>query len=471
MPLTFGEKLLIEQIRCIEESGAVSNDVPTAIQHSSSGESHLSFEQRLAARAAAFSQRSDIQQQLHQAARLSRIMSLSLMAIASIAGALAVLQAIEASTTTLNIYWLIIVLLGINSLSLLLWLTSLFVWRPTATPQGIVATLWHWLEKRLAGPQTLQAAASKAWINTCHHGNAGRWWLSELTHNLWLCYLSAGCIVLLLLLMTRQFDFVWATTILSSDVFLILTDVLATPLTWLGLTTPTAEQIQLSQYGAEQQTPTDLRQVWAVFLMGSLIAYGILPRLILWLLCKLMRTRSQQRFQLNLALPYYIALRHQLTPDIGTSKIVDADDSRHTSDADTTDLTQPVDIPCDAHWVAIELSSADHWPLSPSHNDCGHITSAATLERALQQLDQDIQHQKPQRPRVVAVSINRLPDRGLTRTLQKLFAHTPTENRWLAVIVHDQADMSAERLAQWRQTARHCEIPNSQISLIQEHAP
>ncbi len=457
----------------MEESGTLSlqtlRQQPPPEQGATS-----SFEQCLLhrARAAVLSHR--LEADLEHAARLSKRFSLALMLIAAATGAVAVLNAITANVQTLNIYWLLLVLLGFNFISIALWLVSL-AWRPggsaAGAASGLMKALWRQIELRITHKKNLRrAAADRGWLTVCHHGSAGYWWLAGLSHGLWLAYLGAGLLMLLLLLMLRQFDFIWATTILSDETFISLTQTLATPLRALGVPVPGLEQIRLSRLGALAAEATssqgETRRLWAAFLLGAVTLYGALPRLLLLSLAKTMETLARHRYRLDLEQPYYLRLLHTLMPGSGTPWVVDPDPGRAPAKPQPRgQKTQPP--PAGAYWVGVELTSGDHWPPNgiAAGDNLGQITGSDSLRQAILRLSSD-----PGRERVAAVNVGRLPDRGVKRTLSQLYASAAPEKRWLAVLcpAADSDETFAQRLQDWRSVAADCDIPSRHLTVIQD---
>ena len=134
---------------------------------------------------------------------------------------------------------------------------------------------------------------------------------------------------LVLLLMVRQYDFAWGTTLLSDTVFVTLTETLSVPLDALGFTTPSAEQVQQTRIGSSQEAlaltaSAELRYLWAQFLLASLLCFGIAPRMLLWFWSWIMYRRARRLFMLDHYLPYYIALRQRLMPLASHGVVIDA---------------------------------------------------------------------------------------------------------------------------------------------------
>ena len=461
---TFDKRLLIEQIRYMEAEHPLDCDNEEVFTDHSL---HKDFEQRLWQRAQCLVTQHELSATLERAARLAGYGKAVALLLAALCGALGIVYAITDSHT-INIYWLMLVLLGFNLLSMLLWLTGISLNMKGLTT-GMLARLTSWLPahlgrtaKRMSRRSNTQA--DRAWLTCFFSGRVGKWLFSKLTHQLWLVYLFAGLISLLLLLMVRQYDFVWGTTLLSDSVFVKLTEVLSVPLQILGFATPSAEQVQQSRIGllqAElaQALSAEHRYVWAQFLLGALLLFGIVPRLLLWAWSALMYRLARRLFTLDFYLPYYISLRQRLMPLASHGQIIDADTVPPviTKTPEVTPL--PHALPAQTQWVAVELDADVSWPLGSINkaNDLGQVTDRESLSRILQQL------QANKKPVVaVAVSSARSPDRGVQRTIASLLANS--EQRWLVLLPqHEGEVVSRARLASWYRLAEACKVPADHV--------
>jgi len=267
-----------------------------------------------------------------------------------------------------------------------------------------------------------------------------------------------------LMLMVRQYDFVWGTTLLSDSAFLILTDVLSAPLQALGFATPSAEQVQQTRVGAGQVLTAEHRHHWAQFLLGALLCFGIAPRLLLWGWSALMSAKTRRYFKLDYYLPYYISLRQQLMPLASHGQVVDADSSppiiSATSAAASAKISPvPHRLPDETQWIAVELGDNISWPpvSIDAANDLGQVIDRESLLSVQQRL------QSKNSPVVaVAVSSARPPDRGVQRTVASLMVNSG--QRWL-VLLQEQEDepVSDTRLAAWYRLAEVCQVPADHV--------
>jgi len=463
----FDKRLLIEQIRYIETEHPLACDT----EEDFSGHNvHKDFEDRLWLRTQCLFKQHNLSLMLSRAAKLSRYAKTLVFFVAALLGALGSIYAITDSHT-INIYWLLLVLLGFNLLSMLLWLTGIGL-RIEGLTSGILTRLISWLPEHLknksqtndAGNNKNSMQADRAWLDCNFSGTVGRWQLSKMAHQLWLIYLFTGLIFLILLLMFRQYDFVWGTTLLSDSAFIKMTDALSVPLDILGFATPSADLVQETRIGSLQPDSTktltvDHRYQWSQFLLGSLLCFGILPRILLWSWSVLMYRRAQNRFTLDYYLPYYINLRQQLMPLTSHGEIVDADTSPPAASKAQIETPAPHALPAEKQWVAVELSESISWPPASINaaNDIGQAIDRESLAHILQRLQGN-----KQQVLAVAVSAARAPDRGIQRTIASLMSNS--EERWLVLLKERNDDaVSSTRLAAWYRLADTSNVPADHV--------
>jgi hypothetical protein len=458
----FDKRLLIEQIRYIEMQQSLACDTEEkAADHSV----HMDFEDRLWQRAKRLVEQHDLSAILGRAARLSRYVKTLAFMLAALLGALGVIYAIT-DRDTINIYWLLLLLLGFNLLSMLLWLTGVSLKLDSLT-SGMLARLSGWLpahlERKNSSANIAGTQADRAWLASHFSGAVGKWQFSNITHQLWLVYLLAGLACLVLLLMVRQYNFVWGTTLLSDTTFIRLTEVMSAPLEALGFATPSAEQVRESQTGLLQQDAqalrTEFRYHWAQFLLGALLCYGIVPRIVLWVWSALMCAHARRQFALDLYLPYYIRLRQRLMPLASHGEIIDPDTSTPFIAKASAIKPAPHALPPETLWTAVELGDAIAWPPQSvrADHDLGQVIDRTSLAQILQQLQS---HQCT--VIAVAVSAARAPDRGVQRSIASLMSNCA--QRWLVLLQqHGDEPVSDKRLAAWYRLAEACQVPADNV--------
>ena len=83
--------------------------------------------------------------------------------------------------------------------------------------------------------------------------------------------------IVILLLSTRQYDFVWETTILSEPIYVEMARLIAMPVQALGFAVPDAAQIGASRWTGGAVAAGG-REAWGSLLIGCIVVYGLLPR-------------------------------------------------------------------------------------------------------------------------------------------------------------------------------------------------
>ena len=450
----FDKRLLIEQIRYMEAEHKLACDDEQALPDLPV---HNDFEERLWQRAQCLLEHNDLSPAVGRAARVSGYARTVALIVAAVFGALGIVYAITDSFT-INIYWLLLVLLGFNFLSMLLWLIGISLNMKGLTA-GVLARLTSWLPDHVKSKSSTSKRADRAWLDCYFTGSVGKWQFSKITHQLWLVYLFVGLAFLVLMLMVRQYDFVWGTTLLSDTIFLTLTDALSVPLQALGFATPTAEQVHETRVGLAQTLTVEHRYRWAQFLLGALLCFGIVPRILLLAWSVLMSGIARRHFRLDFYLPYYIRLRQQLMPLASHGQIIDADNSPPVISETPAKIPVPHTLPAEALWVAVELGVNIPWPpLSVSAaNDLGEVVDRVSLESVLQQL------QSASSPVVaVAVSSARPPDRGVQRVIASLMSNS--NQPWLVLLQsHEDEPVSSTRLAAWYRLAEASKVPADHV--------
>lgn len=458
--------LIAEAVRAIEESG---RELPATDQiEQAIATSELGVEQRILQRARLLATDADVTAGLGRVRHIARRLSYGAVALFSLLGALAALQAFSQASSQVNFYWLLFILLGVNLATLLAWAVGLwFSFRTgSGTALGKASSLiMKQLVNRLGHHRATDPLVAGAWLGVMLDGAIGRWTLSRLSHGLWSGYLIGGLAMILLLFATRQYNFVWETTLLNDTAFIHLTQLLAVLPDQLGFTTPSLEQIASSRLGASAGEMADARQSWASLLIASLLLYGILPRLLLLTLSTALQALALRSAPLQLSRPYYVRLRQRIMPVAAQLGVVDPDQEAPHAQEPPRIPGDVQPIPGDAYWVGIELGPQEPWPFAevgPRHN-LGNIDDRPTQHQALADVKA-----LGNNPLVLAVSLQRSPDRGLRRIISQLVTAHP-RSVWL-VLVESSANTMGDagerdaRLCDWYALAEDCGVEADRIT-------
>lgn len=367
----------------------------------------------------------------------ARLAGFALALLALFTGAGLAWAALGDSAGPVNVFWALGSLLGLNLLTLLGWLLGFLL---AGDSGGALGRLWLWLSEKLArDARAVQLAP--ALLAVLEQRRLGRWLLGLGVHGLWLLAMSSALLTLLALLATRRYGFVWETTILGEGAFVGLTQALGTLPSLLGFGMPDIDQIRAS--GTLQNDFESARQSWAGWLVGVVLVYGLLPRLLLTLFCLWRWRRGRASLQLDLQLPAYRLLRERLQPPSERLGISDAAPQQlHAPSAGAQ-----LDGSEGAVIVAIELDQSHPWPpkLPRSVVDAGVLDDRQQRRRLLEQLTRF----PPQRL-AIACDPRRSPDRGTLALIGELSRCAASTRVWLLQAPAGQA-LDSQRLQNWHQ--------------------
>lgn len=375
-----------------------------------------------------------------QGARLALVL-LAILAVLSGAG----LAFAALGQTPVNVFWALGSLLGLNLILLLSWALGLiFAGEHGAT----LGRLWLWLSEKLAR-DAKAAQLAPALLLMLQRKKLNRWALGTLVNGLWLLAMFSALVLLLTLMATRRYGFVWETTILSADTFINMTQTLGALPALLGFNVPTVDMIRAS--GDTALNIESARQAWATWLVGVLVVYGVLPRLLLALFCFWRWNSGKAALRLDLNLPGYAQLRERLMPTSERLGITDPEPAQlhrvestvgeHASDG--------------ALLVAIELDDQHSWPptLPKNVSNAGILDSRESRNKLLEQLSRF-----PPARLAIACDPRRSPDRGSLALIAELARNAAATRVWLLQAPQGQA-LDAERLGDWHVALQQLELP------------
>ncbi len=387
----------------------------------------------------------------------AKLAGIALVLLALFTGAGLALAALGDGVRPVNVFWALGSLLGLNLLTLLGWLLGFFLAGDSGAALG---RLWLWLSQKLArDARAVQLAP--ALLAVLDQRRLGRWLLGLGVHGLWLVAMGSALLTLLALLATRRYGFVWETTILGDSTFINLTQTLGTLPSLLGFSVPDIEQIRASGAlgsGALAGTASaggteTARQSWAGWLVGVVLVYGLLPRLLLAMLCLWRWRHGRARLRLDLQLPAYRLLRERLQPTSERLGISDAAPQQlHAPSAGAQ-----LDGSEGAVLVAIELDPSHPWPpkLPKTVADAGVLDDREQRRRLLEQLTRF----PPQRL-AIACDPRRSPDRGTLALIGELSRCAAQSRVWLLQPPAGEA-LDSHRLQDWHQALDSVGLPHS----------
>lgn len=433
---------LIETVRLREEhAGALEDQEANRLARSTGGD----LPTRIQNRALWLAERDGLTAALTRWLQGARLALILLAVVAIISGAGLSFAALGNGLVPVNVFWALGSLLGLNLILLLSWaLGLLFAGEHSAS----LGRLWLWLSEKLAR-DAKAAQLAPALLLLLQRRKLNRWAVGVLVNSLWLLALLSAMVILLTLLATRRYGFVWETTILRADTFVAVTQTLGALPALLGFNVPTVEMIRAS--GDAALNIESARQAWAAWLVGVLLVYGILPRLILALLCLWRWKRGRAALSLDLNLPGYSQLRERLMPSSERLGVNDAaPEQLHHVTGGVSELESD-----GALLVAIELDDQRTWPpkLPASVKDAGILDSRESRNKLLEQLTRF-----PPARLAIACDPRRSPDRGSLALIAELARSATATRVWLLQAPAGQA-LDAERLGDWHTALQQLEIP------------
>jgi hypothetical protein len=431
---------LTETIRLREEHAGPLDDLEAnRLARTAGGD----LPSRIARRALWLAERDGLTAALRHWLQGARLALVLLMIFAVLSGAGLAFAAL--GQTPVNVFWALGSLLGISLILLLSWALGLvFAGEHGAT----LGRLWLWLSEKFAR-DAKAAQLAPALLLLLQRKKLNRWALGALVNGLWLLAMLSALILLLTLMATRRYGFVWETTILGADTFIHVTQALGYLPSLLGFNVPTEEMIRASGNGALDIESA--RQAWATWLVGVLVVYGVLPRLLLALLCLWRWNSGKAALRLDLNLPGYAQLRERLMPTSERLGVNDPEPAQlHRVESNVGELASE-----GALLVAIELDEQRPWPpaLPKNVSNAGILDSRESRHKLLEQLSRF-----PPARLAIACDPRRSPDRGSLALIAELARNAGATRIWLLQAPPGEA-LDGQRLGDWHAALQQLELP------------
>lgn len=366
--------------------------------------------------------------------------SVLLAVLAVMAGAATALGALGDGRTSVNVVLVLLALLGLHALTFLFWLISVCLPGTPLAAGSWVGDLCFYLSRRwVRGPDA--ALLPQAFSAVLARARARVWCLGMFSHLFWLLALLAAFCTSVALLMARSYQFNWETTLLSPDSFVWFTETLGALPRALGFAMPDTEAIRLS--GGMPSSDAAIQAHWSSWLLGILLVYGILPRLLALVWSMWRMRRLAQGLRVDESLPGLANLRARLQPTTeltGLDAVAGADRSQHLQTRPLPPYGQGERV-----MLGLEWSDTQSWPPVPvphSVQDLGCVDSR--VERL--QVVAALQASSPSQL-IVVCNVSLTPDRG---TMATLVEWAELAERIALVLWADASTHPSERYANWR---------------------
>lgn len=423
---SFETRWLAEAVRLRERSQGRVRDADAVVAARAEA---TAFETRIVARAGRLGARLGLDGAIATWSGRVRLAALLVLMLGALAGLGVGLAVAGSGERPINVVWALGGLLGLHLLSLLVWLTG-FMFAGTA-PTGFGA-VWSGLSARMG---SAAAEVPRAFVALHRRAGLMRWWLGAATHAIWSMVLSGALAGLIASFLLRGHVFVWETTLLSSAFFVDFVAVVGWLPAGLGFPVPDAETVVAS--GASALGDEASRRVWAWWLVGCVVVYGWLPRVLLWIVCAWCLRVGRTRLRLDVSLPGYAELAADLAP---VSERIGVTDAAPAAIA-LAQVDDPHGFDGPPTLAGIELRGDRPWPpaLPSGVRDLGVADTREQRTRLRQALAAS-----PARRLLMACDGRLSPDRGSLSLIAALSQHAGRCAVWLQ-------EASGERAQRWRE--------------------
>lgn len=475
------DRVLAEALRIAHEQRPLPRDDRITIAAVINECPDYTFEQRIVERARRLPEASSVREVIHSSVTALRWAVVAAAVLALVSGGLAAQAALRERTASIPA--LVFGLLGVQTLLLVAWLLLLLGGRRLGAGGGALGSavvgMGRFFARMLAPAESRRASmAAIAAITLVHaSGKAGRWTLSAISHGLWALFNIGALVVLAALFLGEGYQFRWDSTWLSHDSYGSLISALANGPRALGFEVPDLAQIESSRSpSAAAAAPLQdaaAREAWSWFFFGSVVTYGLLPRLVLLAISIALRRLALRRYRLNVDRPGFAMLRARLAPE---SQAIAAGQREELAGARTPGVAAPgqsfprphARAPGSPMIVGVEMSPpATGWPprFGVSIADLGIIDGHEDEQRILNHV---AHAQLSPNPLIVITPLQRSPDRGIERLLADLHHAASSSTRLLLTGGRDMArqhDAAAieRRARDWRELALRAGINDSHV--------
>lgn len=440
-PASFRDTALAHAVRLLEEAGSLDDSGEMALAHArqhTEQERILERARLLGARLGLLADWARLRSALWIAAGLSALLAYGL------AGGL--LAKALGSGQTINAALAFVAVLGVPVLSFVVWV----VWALGAALFSTGSAPWslgHFmlgLAARLPGLHGPHSLTLLRGVQAALRDNRlGLWLFGAVTHALWALAFSLMLITLLVLFSFQAYQLTWETTILDArffEHFLAITGWLPEA---LGFVVPESVAVNGVAGGAITSAPPSLPI--ALWLLASVLLYGLLPRLLAFIVCSAVWFRRAGRMRLDPRDPYFRQLAARFSA-MASATVVDAE---HAMPREPGRLFRKP-LPGQAVplvLIGFELPAEMQWPpagwaalAAQTHAISGTMSERLQLLTALASA--------PPARALIVCSAAASPDRGAERFLRQVCAEAASCALWPMPSL-DAAQDKPERWAQW----------------------
>ncbi len=358
-----------------------------------------------------------------------------ILAITAVVAGISLASSVLLHGFRLNVFLLLLVLLMPHLLGLL-WVIVLYVRLDTSS--SWIADAWVWLTKRIGQRQeaTLLIESLRSLLG---HGGNLPLMLLGISHLWWVLFAFSTMVMMYLVFSFAQYTFIWGTTIQQPEFFFLVIKSIGCLPSLVGFPLPESANIASLADNAET------RKTWAVFVLGCLAIYALVPRLLLLALSWAAMRKSLRTISVATADAYYInvldRIRSVLRPP---PEITDA----ASTDIDATGVPvapAPRNVPLRKSRGIVPFELRDTSALTqvqadPNCETFGNVVDGLTQQAVLNGfLEHGISNA------VLVVNARNTADRGAFQFLR----HLQSTCDELQVVLLNQEDTSPHKLVNW----------------------
>lgn len=415
-----------------------------------------------------------------------------LMVVFSASGGLAAAASLEAGDSgAVNIFWLLGVVLGIQTILLVVWLIiaipggallrrfsggSLMISAIGAIARAFTPTG----SKNRATRRRRVEAAAAAVMHVDFGGTRTRWALSSITHLGWTVFNLGLLVALLVILSVQRFDFGWETTIGTDSAFKEAGRLVAIAPEAVGFPVPSEERFAAARIGTTTNEPAEKdpsatadRKDFSGLLVGSVVVYGLAPRLILFTFCFILWKRATRRWRPDTGSAGFAPLMRW-----GARSAVEVEvvlDEPLTTKLGREATGSTLRRSSGSALLGLELEPPScGWPppCGATIIDLGILSSREDRNACIRRIE--VAETAPTRL-VVVVNLVTTPDNGMSRIVQRL--HAASDGAMLKMVLTGgerfrnrvDAGALAQRVTDWRAIIDGPEMNGEAVELDLDH--
>lgn len=445
LPSMRRDAVVTEAVRLIEETGPLDDEM--AVRAACAAEATMPG--RIAARARMLGRRIGLDDEIERARHGAPWIGSALVVLIVVSGLALAGGVTGGGDRRINVIAALASLLGVHLLTLIAWLLGLMLpLRLSDGPRASLGWVWVTLTARVAGGRQGQAPVLvRAVSRLVARARLLPWATGIASHGIWTLSFIAVLGAMLFALAFHRYTLDWETTILEPRFFQRTVEFLGHAPSWLGFPVPDAA-IVVAPRGDAVAADATVQRTWALWLVGCIVVYGLLPRAALLALSLAMWRARRTALTPDLSQPYYRRLAARFDA-LAPPDIVDADPGRSPTPARSDRPSSDGHAVGDTLTVAaFELAPDRPWPPAdlPRHATAlPHADGGAGSRREL--LDA-VARLRPA-TLVLAVRAASSPDRGTERLLRELSTLSGTCRLWLVSDAPAVSDDTALR-ARWR---------------------